>query len=168
MDSILDLIKKLVGSGIDYGAFDIDLITNINSSFMTLFQLGVGPRDRPFSIRDSASAWSDFDAEPELYESVKLYIYIKARLVFDPPTNSSILATLKEEAKELEWRLQEQAEWFYSNPADGFRPDFSGSYNDLTDKPSLDGVTLQGDVKMNIATKNYIDDLIGEIQNGSY
>lgn len=115
MDSILDLIKKLVGSGIDYGVFDIDLITNINSSFMTLFQLGVGPRDRPFFIRDSTSTWSDFDAESELYESVKLYIYIKARLVFDPPANASVLNTFKEEAKELEWRLQEQGEWFTQN-----------------------------------------------------
>lgn len=109
--SILDSIKTQVGVGLEYGVFDIHLITNINATFMTLYQLGVGPKDKPYYIKNSEQTWSDFSSDETLFRSVEQYVYIKALLVFDPPTNTSVLNALKETAAELEWRLQEQCEW---------------------------------------------------------
>ena len=41
-------------------------------------------------------------------------------------------------------------------------------YNDLKNLPSLNGVTLKGDVQMDIAGKKYVDEKVGEIEDGYY
>lgn len=103
-DSILTLIKKLIGMDKDYGHFDIDLITHINSTFMILNQLGVGP-DRCFHISSDKETWSEFLGDATELEAVKGYVYMKARLIFDPPTSSAHLEALKASINEFEWRL---------------------------------------------------------------
>lgn len=104
MESILTSIKKLLGITEEYEHFDQDLIIHINSVFATLTQIGVGPADG-FSISDKSSEWTDFIGDVKTIENVKTYIYIKIKLVFDPPTSSSVIEVYKEEAKQLEWRL---------------------------------------------------------------
>lgn len=104
MESILNSIKKLLGIAEDYDHFDSDIIMHINSVFTTLTQLGVGPAEG-FFINDEAEKWEDFLPEEKMIHSVKTYIYLKVKLVFDPPLSSAVLESMKEQIKELEWRL---------------------------------------------------------------
>lgn len=108
-ESILNSIKKMLGPTGEYTHFDPDIIMHINSAFMILNQMGVGP-DKAYSISDEMATWSDFMPDEKLFHSVKSYIYLKVKMVFDPPSSSSILQSMKEEIKELEWRLNVAAE----------------------------------------------------------
>lgn len=109
-DSILVTIKKLIGFDSDFDVYDKDLIVLINSCFATLFQLGVGPQDHAYTITGSENVWAEFMGVNTDIESVKSYIYIKCRLVFDPPANSFITTALSDQAKEYEWRLNVAAD----------------------------------------------------------
>lgn len=103
MESILLSIKKLLGIDADCTQFDQDLIMDINSVFMVLAQIGVGP-ENGFTISDTSAVWSDFI--PSKYvEGVKSYVHHKVRLLFDPPTNSTVMESEKQIIAELEWRL---------------------------------------------------------------
>lgn len=108
-DSILTTIKKLLGITEDYEHFDQDIIIHINSVFMILTQLGIGPANG-FSIRDKSSVWSDFLSDETNIESVKSYIYLKVRLLFDPPTSSAVMESMNRMINEFEWRLNISAE----------------------------------------------------------
>ena len=109
MESILTSIKKLLGITEEYDQFDPDIIMHINSVFMVLTQLGVGPSEG-FSIEDDTSVWSDFIQDTNKIEAVKSYIYLKVKIVFDPPQHGPTLEAFKESIKEYEWRLNHQAE----------------------------------------------------------
>lgn len=104
MDSILTSIKKLLGIIETDTSFDTDVIMHINTVFMILNQVGVGP-EGGFSITDSSAKWSDFMEDESKIEGMKTYVYLKVKEVFDPPTNLAILNNMKELARELEWRL---------------------------------------------------------------
>lgn len=104
--SILLTIKKMLGIAEEYHAFDLDIIVHINSVFLSLYQFGVGP-DTPFQITDEEQEWSDFQAE---IPGIPTYVYLKVRLLFDPPTNSFLVDSMKEQIKELEWRFDMQHE----------------------------------------------------------
>ena len=108
-DSILTSIKKLLGITEEYEHFDQDIIIHINSVFMILNQLGVGPSNG-FSIMDKTVVWSDFISEEANLESVKSYIYLKVRLLFDPPTTSAVMESMNRMISELEFRLNVSAE----------------------------------------------------------
>lgn len=104
MESILTSIKKSLGIQEEYDYFDQDLIMHINTVFAILTQLGVGPSEG-FSIQDEYAIWSDFiDPNPKL-ESVKTYVALKVRLIFDPPTSSSVRESMERMVKELEFRI---------------------------------------------------------------
>lgn len=104
-DSILLNIKKLLGILPEEESFDVDIIIYINSVFNTLSQLGVNTNNA--KIKDSKNTWSEFysNEDDEYIELIKTYMYLKVRLLFDPPLNSSILNSFKETIGELEWRL---------------------------------------------------------------
>ena len=109
-DSILNTIKKLLGLPKDYSPFDLDVITDINSVFMSLRQLGVGP-DKGFSISGPDETWQMFLGNYEIdFEAVKTYVYLKVRLIFDPPSSSFTLESINRMIQELEWRLNLQSE----------------------------------------------------------
>lgn len=103
-ESILNSIKKLLGIDEAYEHFDADVIMHINTVFMILYQLGVGP-STPFSISDASATWSDFLESAVDLAGVKSYIYAKVRMVFDPPQSSAVAEALKANIAELEWRL---------------------------------------------------------------
>lgn len=103
-DSILDSIKKVLLIDADYDAFDMDIIMHINGVFSTLNQLGLGP-DEGFMIEDSSAVWGDFLNDDFNLNSVKTYMFLKVRILFDPPTTSFLLAAQQEQIKEHEWRL---------------------------------------------------------------
>lgn len=103
-NSILTSTKKILGVEADYTAFDLDILTHINSVFSTLTQLGVGPVDG-FMIEDDTAEWASFIGDNKLINSVKTYTYLRVRLLFDPPTTSYLITALENQVKELEWRL---------------------------------------------------------------
>ena len=104
MESILNSVKSFIGISEEEDHFDTDVMITINSMFARLRQLGLGPEE-PFTVVDENNVWSEFtDDDPDLNE-VKTYVQIKTKLIFDPPANSNVLNALKEEVKEIEWRL---------------------------------------------------------------
>lgn len=110
MESILTSVKKMLGITEEYDVFDKDIILHINSVFMILTQLGVGP-ENGFSIIDKDDKWTDFiPEEDKRFESVKSYVYLKVRLLFDPPTGSVVMECTKQMINEIEWRLNLAAE----------------------------------------------------------
>lgn len=109
MTSILKTIKKLLGIPDDQTNFDVDLIVHINSVLMTLTQLGVGPEEG-FVIADEYANWEDFIPEDDRLDMVKSYMYLRVRLLFDPPLSSSVLAAMERTISEFEWRLNVKAE----------------------------------------------------------
>ena len=104
MDRILTAIKKLLGITEEDESFDIDVIIAINSAFMVLNQLGVGPHEG-FMISDSMSTWDEFLLDGKQLEAVKTYVYLKVKLIFDPPSSSTVLEAFQRQISEYEWRL---------------------------------------------------------------
>ena len=104
MDSILNSVKKILGITDSYEHFDADIIMHINSVFLILNQMGVGP-DTPFTISDSSETWSDFTPDIDLIPMVKTYVALKVRMIFDPPTQGSVSEAMKNQIAECEWRL---------------------------------------------------------------
>lgn len=104
MDSILTSIKKMLGITEDYEHFDQDLIMHINSVFMILNQLGVGP-EVTFRITGKDETWDQFiDGKTDL-DSVKSYMYLKVKMMFDPPQSGIVTNATQEQIRELEFRL---------------------------------------------------------------
>lgn len=109
MESILTSVKKMLGITEEYTHFDEDLIMHINSVFMILTQLGVGPSNG-FYIEDDHDEWYDFIQEDALMESVKSYMKLKVEMLFDPPSSSAAMEAKNRLINEFEWRLNVQAE----------------------------------------------------------
>ena len=111
MESILTSIKKLLGVPEEYSQFDTDIILHINTVFLNLTQLGVGPAEG-FYIRDENAIWSDFvDIDKEAtMNAIVTYVYLKVKLLFDPPLSASVMESIKNTIAELEWRLNVAAE----------------------------------------------------------
>lgn len=104
VDSILTSIKKLLGITEDYEHFDGELTIHINSVFAILNQLGVGP-ESGFTIADKTSEWSEFLSDDKTLEFVKTFLYLKVRLLFDPPQSSAAIEAINRQASEYEWRI---------------------------------------------------------------
>lgn len=104
MDSILNSIKKLLGITAEQTDFDKDLVMHINTVFSILTQLGVGP-DEGFSITDDSDIWADFIQDYARLELIKTYIYMKVRLMFDPPLSTAVMDSINKNISELEWRI---------------------------------------------------------------
>lgn len=104
MESILTSIKKLLGIPEEYNSFDPDIIMHINSVFMILNQLGVGP-ETCFTIEDDTATWADFLEDPTQLQMVKSYIGLKVRLLFDPPSSSTHMSAINQAVSEFEFRL---------------------------------------------------------------
>lgn len=121
MESILNSIKEMLGMTADYKPFDTQIIIHINSALMVLNDIGVGPK-QGFMISSESETWEQFlgyssiadsyivENEPIKFEHVKTYVYLKVKLIFDPPSSSAVLDAMKRQADELEWRLNVRAE----------------------------------------------------------
>lgn len=109
MSSILQDIKKALGISQEYTAFDQELIMYINSALMVASQVGVGPD--VFQISGDTETWTDFlGTSEDFLSAVKTYVYLKVKLVFDPPANSFVVNSMESQIKELEWRLDVRVE----------------------------------------------------------
>lgn len=103
-NSILDSTKKALQLQYDYDVFDMDIMMHINSVFATLNQLGIGPAEG-YQIADSGDKWDAFIGTDPNLNPVKTYVFLRVRMLFDPPQNSFLVTAIKEQLQELEWRL---------------------------------------------------------------
>lgn len=108
-ESILNSIKKLHGISPEDTSFDIDITLHINSALMILNQLGVGPT-AGFYIEDASTTWDEYISDRLIVEPIKSFIYIKVRLIFDPPASATVVEALKSSADEYQWRIVQWAE----------------------------------------------------------
>lgn len=106
-ESILISIKKLIGLEEAYTIFDEDIKIHINSAIASLCQMGVGPSNG-FMITSESEKWSDFVGNDMMLNEVRSLVYLKVKLLFDPPTNSNLMESMKQMIKEYEWRLYAQ------------------------------------------------------------
>lgn len=110
MESILTSIKKLLGIAEEYEHFDNDIIMHINSVFTILNQLGVGPAEG-FFIEDDSSTWDEFIEDLTKLQAVKSYVFMKVKLLFDPPTSSAVTDSYNRLITEFEWRLNSAVDY---------------------------------------------------------
>ena len=107
-DRILNTIKKMIGIDKDYDAFDMDLIVHINSIISTIAQIG-GCQSGKY-ITNEKDTWTDIFGDYSNISELKSYMYIKIRLIFDPPGNSFITESMNKIASEFEWRIAMEKE----------------------------------------------------------
>lgn len=116
-DSILNSTKKVLGIAEDYAEFDLDIVLHINSVFSTLRQLGIGPAEG-FMIEDDGITWDSFLRGDKRFNAIKTYVYLRVRLLFDPPISSFAVTAMQEQIKELEWRLNVDREYIIRGSID--------------------------------------------------
>lgn len=106
-DYILDSVKLALGGNlVSYSndAFDQQLLLHINSVFTILNQLGVGPKE--LFAASKTSTWDEFlTGDSADLSLVKSYVYLRVRLLFDPPSSGFVMDSIKEQIKEFEYRL---------------------------------------------------------------
>ena len=116
VESILTSIKKLLGITEEYTHFDPDIIMHINTVFMTLNQLNVGPSGG-FMIEDKTTTWDEYidtGSDPgklNQLSAVKSYMHLKVKLLFDPPLGSAVMESMNRMINELEWRLNAESDY---------------------------------------------------------
>lgn len=109
MDKILGSIKQLLGIPENVTAFDTEIIIAVNSALMTLNQLGIGP-DSGFVITGVNDTWAQLLGTATNLEAAKTFVYLKTKLVFDPPITAHLVEAINRQINELEWRLVAQKE----------------------------------------------------------
>lgn len=110
-DSILNSVKKQLGLLPELKDFDDDIIMQINAAIFTLRQIGVGPQDELFTVTDESQTYTDYLGEGNKETpSVKLYLFYKVRLGFDPPENSTVMKSMQDILAEIQWRLNVQVD----------------------------------------------------------
>lgn len=104
--SVLKSVKKMLGLDPEYSAFDTEIIMFINSAFSSLSQLGIGP-STGFSVEDDQTTWESLSLTTNAVALVRIFIYLKVRMLFDPPATSFLIDAVEKQIKEQEWRLRE-------------------------------------------------------------
>lgn len=110
--SILVSIRRMIGPSDTYNVFDQDLIIHINAAFSRLCQLGVGPTT-PFHITGDEETWDEFIQDAGYQEEIKQYVYLKVKMIFDPPASGTVVNVYNEQINMLEWTLKEVARFGY-------------------------------------------------------
>lgn len=112
-ESILNSIKKLLNISSNVEVFDQDIALQINTALANLVQMGVGP-ENGYRINSASDTWADFVGQPTaennplLVENLKTYVFIKVKMMFDPPQNSAMIDAMERQAKEIEYRVYTQ------------------------------------------------------------
>lgn len=102
-DSILKSTKKILGIRDDYTAFDLDVMTHINSTFAILEQIGIPLSG--FKVEDDTLKWSDLSLPQDQLAMIKTYVYLKVRMLFDPPTTSFLIEAMNNQLQEHLYRI---------------------------------------------------------------
>lgn len=101
--SVLGTIKTMIGPSEMYEGFDLDLTTHINSILMYLVDIGAVKKGT--RITSDHETWNTILEGNKNIEGIKSLIYIRCRLMFDPPANATMVKTLQDEANRLEWYI---------------------------------------------------------------
>lgn len=104
-ESILTTISGMLGIQVDENHFDTDILVHINSALNRLFELGVGPQDKPFRISGVQETWNDFWSDVNSLEQLKEFVYLYVKLIFDPPQSGYATTAIQEEISKLEWLM---------------------------------------------------------------
>lgn len=118
--SILKSTKNMLGVGDDDTSFDLQILTHVNVAFSTLTDMGVGPQGG-FVIEDDTTEWEEYfpnEDDPDklkvMLSKIKTVVFLRTKLLFDPPTSSYVLDATKNQLTEMEWRLnvnREETDW---------------------------------------------------------
>lgn len=108
-DSILMSVKKLLGLTEEVDVFDDSIIMNINAAINVLYQLGVGPRSG-YVVTSKYDTYSDWLGDTIHLQNIKMHLYYRTRLGFDPPSSTAVIDVIKESIREIECRLSYQVE----------------------------------------------------------
>lgn len=100
---ILQDLKRMLSIDTELSEFDTDIKSHANAAFFTLYQLGIGPQDTPFTI-DETTTWSAFSTSIP-HDVVLDYLYLKTNVIFDPPSSSTVNEAYKDRISELEFRM---------------------------------------------------------------
>lgn len=103
IESIFLSVKKALNIMPEDDAFDTDILIHLNSVLSKLNQLGVGP-EVPLQINDDSTTWDELYSDPK-YSFIRSYIYLSVRLLFDPPSTTTMYEAFQRKIEELEWRL---------------------------------------------------------------
>lgn len=103
--SVLTSIKNALGLAEDYHVYDDELVMHINSVFSILHNIGGTPKEG-FSITGPNQVWGDFLVEQNQTNMIRTYVFLKVRMIFDPPSTSFTQTAVQEQIKELEFRIQ--------------------------------------------------------------
>ena len=103
--SILESVKKNLGSSQEYEAFDHDIVLGINNAFSILYDEGLNLDGEPIEITGPDETWDDVIDNEKIIAKVKEFVFLKTKLLFDPPNNSFLLSHYENLLKELEWRI---------------------------------------------------------------
>lgn len=168
MESILTSIKTMLGPTAEYTHFDPELIMHINSVFTDLHQLGVGPAEG-FFIEDDSAVWTDFIPDMRKLQSVKTYMYLRVKLIFDNSTlSSSVIASMERQIKEFEWRLNVAVDPVETNSEPFPEPTPDPTPEPTPDPPStIDGIVSNCEVLNIRAQPNKDAKVIAVISVGS-
>jgi hypothetical protein len=104
--SILKSVKKMLGIPEAHTEFDPEIIMFINSAFSSLSQLGIGP-STGIVVEDDQVTWDSLNLTTNAVALVRIFIYLKVRMLFDPPATSFLIDAVEKQIKEQEWRLRE-------------------------------------------------------------
>jgi len=106
---ILISVKKVLGLPEADTSFDVDITMHINTVLATLTQVGIGPAEG-FMIEGAADTWDAFIGNDKRLNAVRTYVYLRVRLLFDPPQTSFVIDSMQKQIQEFEWRLNVQRE----------------------------------------------------------
>lgn len=119
-DSILQSTKKYLGIDIACDSFDMDVMLHINSAFAVLYQIGVDSAKNA-RVEDASVTWVDiFANDEELLRLIKDYVFLRVRVIFDPPTSSFVLEAINKQIAEFEWRIKIEAEGTFDEVSEEF------------------------------------------------
>ena len=116
-DSILNTVKHMLGIEPEYTHFDTDIIVDINTAINVLTQIGAAPDN--YYITGATETFGDMlGTDLTQAEMVKTYLYLKTKLMFDPPLSGSVSGIIEKQIAELEWRLNVQLDHEEETPND--------------------------------------------------
>ena len=102
-DNILQNVKHLLGIPEEYNVFDNDILIHINSVIDVLYQLGYG--DGTFYLLDGSETWDQYIENASHLNIVKTLVYLRVKMLFDPPTSSAAMQSFQNIINEFEFRV---------------------------------------------------------------
>ena len=116
-DSILLSIKKMLGMEPEFTQFDPDIILHINTIIQVLYQIGLDIPDG-FTVVDQNSLWTDYIKDPrytKITSLIKQYIFMRVRMIFDPPSSATLATSIQESINEMQWRISQWIDYYEQN-----------------------------------------------------